>query len=75
MGTILGVCFIQVREVHTHPPFFVGLFYHYYVGQPVEVVNFAYKLYFLQLVNLFCYGLVLFLREHSLLLTDMSKRG
>ena len=31
---------IQIREVDTHSPFLVGLFYHDDVGQPLRIVDF-----------------------------------
>ena len=72
---ILGARLVQVCKVYAHPPLFVDFFDHHHVGQPVGVVNFSNEVCILQLADFFHYDLVLFLGEHSLLLTDRGKSG
>ena len=72
---IFGPCFVQVHEVYTHPPLSIDLFDHYYVGQLVGVVNLPNEFCILKFANLFGYGLVLFLGEYLLLLSNRGERG
>ena len=36
---VLEACFVKVDEVHTYPPLPASFLDHYYVRQPVGVVN------------------------------------
>ena len=36
---MIGACFVKVGEVHAHPPLPTSFLDHYYVRQPVGVVN------------------------------------
>ena len=59
---ILGASFIQICEVHTHPPLPILLLHYHCISQPVRVDNFLNSPSLLKLVHLFLDSIRMLLR-------------
>ena len=70
---IFGAGLTEVREVYTHSPFFIDLFNHDDVRQPIGVVHFSDEICLKQLSYFLGNGFVQLLSEYSFLLPDWGK--
>ena len=70
---ILWTDFVWLGKVHTYPSLPICLLNHYYVGQPFGVVDLSNEACVQQLVNFFSYGLIPFLCEDLLSLSNRWK--
>jgi hypothetical protein len=53
---VFGTGFVEVDEVHAHPPFSIGFLHQDYVDQPVGVVDLLDELCLEELLDLYSHG-------------------
>ena len=59
---VFGARFVQMCEVHTHPPLSILFLYYHCIGQPLRVENFLNSLRLLKLIQLFLDNIIMLFR-------------
>ena len=66
---ILGASLIQIGKVYTHSSLTICLLDHYYIGQPVWIINLSNELRYDQLLHFFFNSIVSLRSKHPFILS------